>query len=89
MIYAESKEMPSGTQPLFGKDGYFTDNIYSNTSILTKLTEKEIYDRLKSKMQPVGKLLPKNIVIQAAVGSNFSLTQELYTNGTRVAVKQD
>jgi hypothetical protein len=53
MIYAESKELK--VQPLFGNDGYFTEHIYSNRSILNKITEKELYDRLKGKMAPVSK----------------------------------
>jgi len=59
---------------LFGKDGYFTDHIYKNTSVLNKITEKELYEWLKGKMAPISKLLPKNTIITAAVGSNFSLT---------------
>jgi len=59
---------------LFGKDGYFTEHIYQNKSILNKISEKDLYDRLKGKMAPISKLLPKNTVITAAVGSNFSLT---------------
>jgi len=48
MIFAESKECKM--QPLFGKEGYITDQIYKNTSVLSKITEKDLYERLKGKM---------------------------------------
>lgn len=62
-----------------------TERIYSDFTLMSKMSEKEQYSRLKGKFKPVAITVNKDIYSSAASSAGFSENKELLTNGRRVA----
>lgn len=61
-----------------------TEKIYTDFSMMSKLSEKEQYSRLKGKFKPVAITVNKDIYSSAASSAGFPDNKELLTNGKRV-----